>query len=547
MAWLDYWVVYNTPKYVNVKDQRLAILAYSTYFVVFVYIFVYSMMYSNDHLSKVLLYGSSAARILGPGQAADCDADAGGRAGGCEGRWPALSELPYCSQYSGEGEKAAVQYDCVYRDNYDMAAPFITPGYYFMQTVSNRSKQMRGCVPSEGNGWTCDSNLFNWDAGFESQVSYVPALEEFSFHLKPMLNKEHPNVPSHPEAFVALSAAQSEREKEAWIKAHPKARQAAIDKAHRVDLKGNPLTALPKGSNASSLQGLPSLRITSDGYISVSVGDMLAMALGEESSHFLDEPSAETGMPMRETGGVLSLNVRYTNRGLADLWGSNRAILVLSAELLPSLDVRLWKSKDISADERYIDDNKGLIIVLHVEGNIQFLVLSECLVLLAQSVVLFAAAMVVTDYIMIYIPCADLKGKGQTLKYQPWEPPPNPLSEDLQQVVEETHFERPLLYQMLLVKLMEEDRKPTRDELLALLMKLEVRLQNIDAFHDQEGQTVDDIDAYLAKFETAFIRDYCLTKAVKRVSQGQVRGSLVATPEEPPPGSKRPSVAPGSS
>merc|ERR1719261_371971 len=102
---------------------------------------------------------------------------------------------------------------------------------------------------------------------------------------------------------------------------------------------------------------------------------------------------------------------------------------------------------------------------------------------------------------MVYIPFAELKDKGRTLKFQPWAPPPAPLNRDVQDAMSETDLKRQLIYQMLLVTLLEENRGPTRDELLALLTKLDLRLNLIDAFHQLDGKMIDDLNDFLTKFE----------------------------------------------
>merc|ERR1719235_2674153 len=63
------------------------------------------------------------------------------------------------------------------------------------------------------------------------------------------------------------------------------------------------------------------------------------------------------------------------------------------------------------------------------------------------------------------------------------------------------------IYQKLMLDLLEDDRMPEQEELLALVAKLDQRMTHIDASHvEDQTEDLDTIASFLKKFEADFVK-----------------------------------------
>lgn len=483
MGFLDYKIAYFTPKMVAINDYKLALSAHAFEVLILIYIFVFSLLINNVHLLVTGPMGSSQIILDNP-RNVTCQTPH------CLEAWTPLTKLAYCSQYTGT--QAATHGDrlsCIHKNNLGQEPHMAVPGSTYMTSLFNRTKQVKGCTPDKSNAYACSTNLYDYDTKYPPQASYVAQVENYTIAVKPWLNVNVPNVHTGAEVFLQLNKTNLKEE-------------LAQGEAAGVNLT-NVTEFRSISTGGSRVSGFPSVRINSDHFVEISLQDVLKLALGDAGTSYLDTPIPGAGLP-RYDGLAVNLQVKFTNRGKWDFFGVNPARIEISAEIMPVALVRFSYPVPISATERYIDHHTGILVVTHVYGDIQSFKMGNLLLIVAQSMAMLAMSVLVFDNIMIYIPIFKTGGKGGVLKYQPWHGPHGEPS--TVELCEEHKFDETQIYQMMLLDMMQEDRDLSHKELLALLAKLDHRLNHVDAFHMEHGsEELESLRVFIAQFEREFV------------------------------------------
>lgn len=159
----DELLQYHTPKIVVVKDAKLGCLLLSLKLAIFCYIFIWTILYQGSHLEKTDIEGVFRVTLRHPTKDL-CDPFLIG----CEANFTPMSALPYCSEsgteYTTPGGQEANKRPCQFWDYVESGMP--ADGGIFVPTRVRRFHQLRGCVPSEANGWQCNDNgkvLYNFE------------------------------------------------------------------------------------------------------------------------------------------------------------------------------------------------------------------------------------------------------------------------------------------------------------------------------------------------------------------------------------------------
>jgi len=154
---------YHTPKIVVVKDAKLGCLRLSLMFAIFCYIFMWTILYKGAHLARHDIEGVFRITLRHPTRDL-CDPFLVG----CEANFTPMSALPYCSEsameYTTPGGQEAVKRPCQYWDYVESGMP--ADGGIFVPTRVRRFHQVRGCEPSQANGWQCNEHgnvLYNFE------------------------------------------------------------------------------------------------------------------------------------------------------------------------------------------------------------------------------------------------------------------------------------------------------------------------------------------------------------------------------------------------
>jgi hypothetical protein len=106
MVDLDNIFKFCTPKYVYIRDYRLGLMKYTAMGAIFVYVIVYNIFYTCDHLDLHHAQGFGTISMQHPVDDCDeLDKD-------CLAKWHNVATLPYCEQYEGkEGERLLEEED----------------------------------------------------------------------------------------------------------------------------------------------------------------------------------------------------------------------------------------------------------------------------------------------------------------------------------------------------------------------------------------------------------------------------------------------------
>jgi len=151
----------------------------------------------------------------------------------------------------------------------------------------------------------------------------------------------------------------------------------------------------------------------------ISIRDLLKLAnpLGAEA--VLSE-RGEENMPRRERGGILALNIEYSNHAPFDFWGRSAPHYVISGRLLPMQWYYQWYAAPSEAkpawsspygegedpqdgSRRQIVGHQGLLITAHLHGSVRTFDSMSLLMALATAAVLLAVAGNATDWLMAVI------------------------------------------------------------------------------------------------------------------------------------------------
>lgn len=132
----------------------------------------------------------------------------------------------------------------------------------------------------------------------------------------------------------------------------------------------------------------------------------------------LDLPR-DDGTTMRQKGGVVSIDITYSNKKNLDLFGNEPPIYTVSAKFIPMKYYKIQYETMHDEDTRTMSDVNGLLFLINVTGAIRTFDLTNLLTVLTTAMVSLALASTLTDLLMSYAPCLGLKDHYNILKYQP--------------------------------------------------------------------------------------------------------------------------------
>eukprot|EP00929_Paragymnodinium_shiwhaense_P028973 TRINITY_DN16707_c0_g1_i1.p1 TRINITY_DN16707_c0_g1~~TRINITY_DN16707_c0_g1_i1.p1 ORF type:complete len:328 (-),score=89.49 TRINITY_DN16707_c0_g1_i1:90-1073(-) len=239
--------------------------------------------------------------------------------------------------------------------------------------------------------------------------------------------------------------------------------------------------------------------------LSMSLRDLMQLAAGKHGYDLIDMIDKDSQMTLRELGGVLSVNCFFTNRGPMDPWGQNEVQMQVSASFMKASNVTM-SSIVFQEGKRILLRTQGFLVVLNVTADLQSWDLAIFLTVVTTSAAMLAVSVVIVDILMCYIPLMD-NWKYQPIKYQRWhrpvvDPAIYPPAKDVPAV---DHYETPWIYGNILKDSLDTGRSLDQSELLAILAKLDRRLNRVDNFHETISVPDRALQAYIQAFETGYI------------------------------------------
>lgn len=510
-----------------VRDWRLGVLQKSIMLLILLRIIVMGMIYKGVHLLEVPIFGSSRGQAQQPTMGG-CDP----LSRDCRSDFTPLSQLPYCLQYDASQDvssdkkgsaksdridtqssddngssnddsaeqrrllpKSAIkktskspigspQADCVYWD-----APAMTrgrspvPGTLFLPTRIMEYRQVRGCQPSQSNGYACDTKPWVRKDGMEPQLTFIAEVERFQLLINQAFQSQisgH-DVSGRAADFDAYIHGRGHLEdmhtKHQGFVKHVQSKLAAIVQNYEIP-DGKP--------NASS--PFQSVYAMNSGDM-MSVADVMRMA-DVRGSAMLDQPR-EGGETMRTEGAVISMSIEYDNTQVWDFWGKAKPFYTITASYLPMRYYKIVYEDLISDDERLMLNVHGLLILMRVFGKVRVFSWTHLLTILTTAMVSLAMASTLTDYMMMYL--FKYSTRYTIIKYNP--------TQDFGELDSSvTGLKRKLKdnYNPLTNKAVptadvlnnaaENNGSCPRDrELLAILLKFEQRLNRLDGMDDKNA------------------------------------------------------------
>jgi hypothetical protein len=413
---------YQTPKLVVLKDRKLGFTAYGLKFAIFIYIFVYLVLYKGKHLE--ISGGDGVYRVtLQYPTENSCNPDHLD----CSSNFTSFEKLPYCTQspeqYVTVEGKQAEKRDCQVVDHVEAFVEH--PEGVLLPTRMRRYDQVRGCIPSNESGWTCNGKpwvFVNSDGTLQDQDHkghskptedyFVSDIERFTLMFDHSFRQlggvgfdDHDmeaywlDCPSNdvPEADCtrkSLLCARSDC---------PHAEKAATAGHTAVTEAGRTLMTLPNGAVG----------------ISIKKGDVFALGtllgLGDVD---LDE-MGDFKTVFRTRGLVLVVHIVYDNRpkhflGLnINPWHTPKPHYTYRISTRSTYDFQKTKTfDDPKVEERTIREYNGVRLVVNQDGQLASFLMSKFLVTLTTAMGLLAVANVLTDMIMLnFLPKAHIYRK----------------------------------------------------------------------------------------------------------------------------------------
>jgi len=322
-----------------------------------------------------------------------------------------------------QGKTAKVpQATCEYWD-----APAMTrgrspvPGTLFLPTRITSFRQKEGCKPDESNDFKCTTKPWvHADGDFKSTM-HVADVERFTMLINQAFSADlpgaGPNVQGRSADFQGFAVGRPDLIDFYTKNANTKGRIARLEKEDAAELKAivaeHPIPT--KADDKGDFKNTYSIAGNGDVF---EVSDILRMA-DIRGADVLDVVRGD-GSTMRTEGGVISIDITYTNKAKLDVLGNAEPHYVVSAKYIPMKYYKIdYESMDKAGKERIMHDVHGLLILINVQGAIRVFTMANLLVVLTTAMVSLALANTLTDYIMSYAPCLGVTDHYDILKYQP--------------------------------------------------------------------------------------------------------------------------------
>lgn len=418
--YLNIALSYKTPKYAEVRDWRLGLVHRALQVSCCIYVLGYVILYNGKHLKEVPVSGYVRLDIETPTKD-DCSI----YEASCELDLRPLSELPYCLQgkdFNDDGQRR-----CVYLDAFDLAPSWPTPNSLFVPTFTNRLPQRRADEPSEVNSWSIEHAWVSED-GAQQDPTFIADVE--SFHV--LISHTYQSALDPGSKLMGRSQVTDgvleSGEAEAAYRADRLREQFGQDAIEAVMGGRRPRGRMRlAGSTAARASEIPEVSGQNPDFTTlkrtewgdrISIRDLLKLADPLGAEVVLAE-RGEENMPRRERGGILALNIEYSNWAPFDFWGRSEPHYVISGRLLPMQWYYQWYAAPSEAkaawpldgegesprdaERRQIVGHQGLLITAHLHGSVRRFDSMSLLMAIATAAVLLAVAGNATDWLMAVI------------------------------------------------------------------------------------------------------------------------------------------------
>lgn len=190
----DDLLAYETPKVVVIRDRRLGCLFYTICFTIILYVIGFQILYSNEHMAKKDVTGTSRLLIREPTKG-NCDPDQEG----CQSDFPSLESLPYCKEYMGE-LMLDQQYrkPCVFADAHSISPNGMLDEHILIPTLVESEVQDKGCSPNATNGHVCTGEYVS---SGKKEAVYVADIENFMIHISHTYTRQESGASTEVQGY----------------------------------------------------------------------------------------------------------------------------------------------------------------------------------------------------------------------------------------------------------------------------------------------------------------------------------------------------------
>mmetsp|Transcript_62602 Transcript_62602/g.123714 ORF Transcript_62602/g.123714 Transcript_62602/m.123714 type:complete len:528 (+) Transcript_62602:35-1618(+) len=510
---LDERLTYRTPKYTVVRDWRFGLAHRLVQLSSLAYVVVYTILYRCEHLRRVPVSGYTRVDISTPVKNGCFEADAT-----CKLDLRNLAELPYCLQ--GKSQPSPDQKLCEIQDAYALSPQTPMPNALFVPSFVNRMLQRKACEPSARNGWSCEQTYVTEPkGGLWQHERFIADIERYRLLISHSYDVDDGDLDEG--ARVLMGRSESSFGKLDAAAATP---PSALRSRWPHDKSG---LAMPAGSTTAQAHvrhsraslhedatippyegGNPDFRSLyhSPWGDELSLADLLKIADPSGADAVLSM-LGENGLSRRERGGVIMVNIEYTNEHSFDFLGLAPPRYIISARLLPMQWLYQSHAVPLGNGTRQIEAYQGFLIYGRVHGHIRTFHWLSLLQVAATALVLLVVAKKLTEVAMMH--GTTLAHKYHLIRHQPDK-----------QVREVRNFsgslqdeEGELLFRdadIASPELEHEDaaRLSGRQELLAILRNIESKLDETDrteSHHFVREESADMAAAHLENFASELL------------------------------------------
>lgn len=512
MDYLDEHLIYRTPKYTVIRDWRFGLTYRFVQLSSLAYVVVYTILYRCEHLRRVPVSGYTRVDVSTPVKHGCFEADAT-----CKLDLRTLAELPYCSQ--GKTNPTPDQKPCEYQDAYALSPQTPMPNALFVPSFVNRMYQDSACEPSATNSWKCEQLYTTVPKdGLWQHEAFIADVERYRLLISH--SYEIADGDLDEGARVLMGRSESTLGNLAAATATPPSAMRSRWPHHDGDLTMPPGSATAPAHLRHSLSGLqedamiPSYEGGNPDFQSLyhspwgdelSLADLLKLADPSGADAVLSM-KGENGLSRRERGGVLMVDIEYTNERSFDILGLTPPRYIISARVLPMQWLYQSHAAALVNKTRTIEAYQGFLIYGRVHGHIRTFHWLTLFQVSATALVLLAVAGMLTEAAMTH--GTTLAHKYQLIGHQPDKQVRElrSLSGSLQDeegelLTRETDTASP--------ELEHEDvaRLSGRQELLAVLRNIEKKLDGMDSTdsHFVREESADMAAAHLENFASELL------------------------------------------
>jgi hypothetical protein len=360
----------------------------------------------------------------------------------CFASYSSVKELPYCSQYAGNMTlRSLVQHQCTFYDGKEL--PVNLPSGVLIPTYVKEYKQSLGCDVTGGASGECVKKYRFLDASGAVQnhggeavaVSehYVADVDDFTVLIDHTVLAGEKSVDdfgmtgyyedchnvkhawhrgihkSDCERIKVRATGSANQEVQGLLQRGQAAEQRQPDEAHMDAWKAS----LPKGVVFNDHMPEPKVFAIKFGDV-ISVQSMLAMAGRRLTEEWLSE--GNDFQSMRESGGVLSINIEYNNWTPWSWKGMEYPEYTISARSRLVRKFKDYKVKPRPDGTRDVHGFYGVLVMVTQTGELGSFNFVTLLVMLTTSLGLLAVSAALTDFLATSV--MPRKAEYTKLKFQ---------------------------------------------------------------------------------------------------------------------------------